>query len=100
MRFLAVMLAALALCAVAMDTQLPQPSRTHLVIVVDGLRPDYVTPALMPRLVRLGQRGIVFNAHQSVFPSVTRVYAASIATGTYPEANSPLGNTRYVPSVN
>ena len=100
MRFLAVMLAALALGAVAMDAQLPQPSRTHLVIVVDGLRPDYVTPALMPRLVRLGQRGIVFNAHHAVFPTVTRVNASSIATGTYPETHGLLGNTVYVPSVN
>ena len=29
----------------------------------------------MPRLVRLGQRGIVFNAHHSVLPTVTRVNA-------------------------
>ena len=37
------------------------PRRTHLVIVVDGLRPDYVTPEVMPRLTALGQRGIVFT---------------------------------------
>ena len=100
MRFLAVILAAVALSAGARDAQPPQPSRTHLVIVVDGLRPDYVTPALMPRLVRLGQRGIVFSAHHSVFPTVTRVNAAAIATGTYPETHGLLGNTVYVPSVN
>ncbi len=78
----------------------PPAARTHLVIVVDGLRPDYITPALMPRLVRLGQRGIVFNAHHSVFPTVTRVNAASLATGTYPESHGLLGNNVYVPSVN
>src|SRR3989442_9247262 len=100
MRFLAVMLAALALGAVAMDAQLPQPSRTHLVIIVDGLRPDYVTPSLMPRLVRLGQRGVVVNAHHSVFPTVTRVNASSIATGAYPETHGLLGNTVYIPAVN
>src|ERR1700687_6027539 len=75
------------------------PAHTQLLIVVDGLRPDYVTPALMPRLVRLGQRGIVFNAHHSVFPTVTRVNAASMATGTYPESHGLLGNTVYVPAV-
>ena len=69
-------------------------------IVVDGLRPDYVTPALMPRLVRLGQRGIVFNAHHSVFPTVTRVNASSMATGAYPETHGLLGNTVYIPAVN
>ena len=34
-------------------TQAPVPV-THLVIVVDGLRPDYVTADVMPRLFRLG----------------------------------------------
>jgi len=100
MRFLAVTLAAVAFAS-GMTAQSPPPAaRTHLVIVVDGLRPDYITPALMPRLVRLGQRGIVFNAHHSVFPTVTRVNASSIATGTYPETHGLLGNNVYVPSVN
>ena len=75
-------------------------SRAHLVIVVDGLRPDYVTPALMPRLTRLGGRGIVFNAHHSSFPTVTRVNASSMATGAYPESHGVLGNSVYFPSVN
>jgi len=79
--------------------QSPSP-RTHVVIVVDGLRPDYVTPALMPRLVRLGERGIVFGAHHAVYPTVTRVNAATFATGVYPEAHGLLGNTVYVPAAN
>jgi len=77
-----------------------QPSVTHLVIVVDGLRPDYVTPEVMPRLYSLGQRGIVFTAHHSVFPTVTRVNASSFVTGSYPETHGLLGNTIYIPSVN
>ena len=72
---------------------------THLVIVVDGLRPDFVSPALMPRLVRLAQRGVVFNAHHSVFPTVTRVNASSLVTGAYPEAHGLMGNSVYVPAV-
>jgi len=72
---------------------------THLVIVVDGLRPDYVTPEGMPRLFRLGQRGIVFNAHHSVFPTVTRVNSSSFVTGAYPETHGLLGNTIYIPGV-
>jgi arylsulfatase A-like enzyme len=78
----------------------PAHPRTHLVIVVDGLRPDSVTAEVMPRLTRLGQRGIVFTAHHSVFPTVTRVNAASLVTGTYPESHGLLGNDVYVPSVN
>ena len=88
-----------AFSVVALRAQ-PPPPRTHLVIVVDGLRPDYVTPEAMPRLVQLGRRGVVFSAHHSVFPTVTRVNAASIATGAYPEGHGLLGNTVFFPAVN
>jgi predicted AlkP superfamily pyrophosphatase or phosphodiesterase len=92
---------AVAVLAQGAASQTPASApRAQLVIVVDGLRPDYVTPALMPRLTRLGQRGTVFNAHHSVFPTVTRVNASSMATGVYPEAHGLLGNTVYVPAVN
>jgi predicted AlkP superfamily pyrophosphatase or phosphodiesterase len=93
----------LALVAVhpTVDTTLRgQPRHTHLVIVVDGLRPDYVTRDVMPRLTELGRRGIVFTAHHSVFPTVTRVNASSFVTGSYPETHGLLGNTIYVPSAN
>jgi arylsulfatase A-like enzyme len=72
---------------------------THLVIVVDGLRPDYVTEDVMPRLFRLGRRGTVFTAHHSVFPTVTRVNASSVVTGAYPETHGLLGNTIFIPSA-
>src|SRR5438128_8772587 len=76
------------------------PSRAQVVIVVDGLRPDDVTAATMPHLTRLGQRGVVFNAHHSVFPTVTRVNSSSMVTGMYPEGHGLLGNTIYIASVN
>lgn len=86
--------------AAAPASQAPAPSgHVQLVIVVDGLRPDHVTPALMPRLERLGRRGMVFTAHHSVFPTVTRVNAASMATGVYPESHGLLGNSVYIPAV-
>jgi arylsulfatase A-like enzyme len=88
----------LALGLIRLHGQAPAPI-THLVIVVDGLRPDYVTPDVMPRLAQLGRRGIVFNAHHAVFPTVTRVNASSFVTGAYPETHGVLGNTIYIPSV-
>lgn len=93
-----IVLAALAVGLVSVRAE-RQPV-THLVIVVDGLRPDYVTPDVMPRLVRLGQRGIVFEAHHSVFPTVTRVNASSFVTGAYPETHGLLGNAIYIPKAN
>ena len=64
-----------------------EPPRRHLLIVLDGLRPDYVTPELMPNLHALGQRGVVMTRHHAVYPTVTRVNASSISTG---EIFSPL----------
>ncbi len=54
----------------------------------------------MPRLSRLAARGIVFRAHHSVFPTVTRVNGSSFVTGAYPETHGLLGNLIYMPRVN
>ena len=59
----------------------------------------HVTRDVMPRLTALGQRGTIFTAHHSVFPTVTRVNAASFVTGAYPEAHGIMGNTIYIPSA-
>jgi predicted AlkP superfamily pyrophosphatase or phosphodiesterase len=73
--------------------------RRHLLIVVDGLRPDYVTADVMPNLTALGKRGVVFNRHHSVYPTVTRVNASSISTGAYPERHGLMGNSVFFPGV-
>ena len=80
------------------STQTPAPAR-QLLIVVDGLRPDYVTPEVMPNLSALGRRGVVFARHHAVYPTVTRVNASSISTGAYPEGHGLLGNSVFFPRV-
>ena len=75
------------------------PAPRHLLIVLDGLRPDYVTPELMPNLYALGQRGVVMTRHHAVYPTVTRVNASSISTGAYPEAHGLMGNSVFFPEV-
>ncbi len=88
-------IAAIPLLAAA---QREAPAR-QLLIVVDGLRPDYVTREVMPNLSALGRRGVVFARHHSVYPTVTRVNAASISTGAYPERHGLLGNSVFFPKV-
>jgi arylsulfatase A-like enzyme len=89
-------LAAIAVMIGAAVTQVAaQSSRAHLLLVIDGLRPDYITADVMPRLHALGQRGVFFDAHHSVFPTVTRVNSSSISTGSYPETHGLMGNTVY-----
>jgi len=72
-----------------------QAPHAQLLLVIDGLRPDSITPEVMPRLHALGQRGIVFEENHSVFPTVTRVNSSSISTGAYPESHGLLGNSVY-----
>ena len=75
------------------------PAPRHLLIVLDGLRPDYVTPELMPNLHALGQRGVVMTRHHAVYPTVTRVNASSISTGAYPAVHGLMGNSIFFPDV-
>lgn len=77
----------------------PAPPSRHLLIVVDGLRPDYVTPAVMPNVTALAKRGVVFANHHAVYPTVTRVNASSISTGAYPERHGLMGNSVFFPKV-
>jgi arylsulfatase A-like enzyme len=74
------------------------PNRA-LLIVVDGLRPDYITPELMPNLHALGERGVIGEAHTSVYPTYTRVNSASIATGSYPARHGLIQNTMWIPEM-
>lgn len=63
-----------------------------VLMVVDGLRSDMVTPALTPTLARHAAEARVFTQHRCVFPSATRINSASIATGCYPGSHGLAGN--------
>jgi arylsulfatase A-like enzyme len=77
----------------------PANDRKVLLVVLDGLRPDYVAPERMPNLHAVAGRGVWFTDHHSVFPTVTRVNASSMATGAFPAKHGLLGNTVYFPQV-
>ncbi len=72
----------------------------NLLVFFDGLRPDYITPEQMPNLYAFKQTAAYGKQHHSVFPTVTRVNAASYATGSYPATHGLMGNTVYFPAVN
>ena len=72
---------------------------SNLIIVIDGLRPDYITPEAMPNLHALGEKGIFAEAHSAAFPSSTRVNSASIISGTYPARHGIMHNQTFVPGV-
>ncbi|MBI1777085.1 MAG: alkaline phosphatase family protein [Proteobacteria bacterium] len=70
-----------------------------VVVIFDGLRPDVINDALMPNLAALRRRGTWFSQARSVFPSVTRVAAASIASGTMPAQHGVINNRFYHPKA-
>jgi predicted AlkP superfamily pyrophosphatase or phosphodiesterase len=71
--------------------------RLVLVIVWDGLRPDFVTPEVTPTLHTLASGGVWFERSHCAYPSETRVNAAALATGSYPGRTGITANTIYVP---
>src|SRR5260370_11925988 len=71
----------------------------NIVLVLDGLRPDAITPEETPNLSRLRQEGVNFTNSHSVFPTVTRVNATAIGTGALPGRNGVVGNSLYVRAV-
>jgi arylsulfatase A-like enzyme len=91
----------LALAVGAASCAAPEqaPPDRVVILVVDGLRPDYVNDSLMPRLNRLAREGFRGLAHHAVFPTVTRVNGPSIFTGMSPGGHGLLGNSVYVPQA-
>ena len=55
----------LAAALLVASTSLASESRSSLVVVIDGLRPDYITPAIMPHLHALGEAGVIAEAHHA-----------------------------------
>ncbi|GAA0573863.1 alkaline phosphatase family protein [Rhizomicrobium electricum] len=71
----------------------PPPSQRNVIIfVADGLRYDSVTPETAPTLAKVRREGVDFANSHSVYPTLTTVNAAVIATGHYPGDNGNYGN--------
>lgn len=92
---LAVLLACLAPLAQAQSAA----AVLHLVLVLDGLRPDSISASETPNLHRLRREGVWFENTHAVFPTVTRVNSTSLGTGSYPARHGIMGNSIYVPAV-
>jgi arylsulfatase A-like enzyme len=96
---LALGLLTLAVVAIAPQAAGAGKATLNLVLVLDGLRPDSITPEDTPNLWRLRREGVDFINSHAVFPTVTRVNATAISTGVYPGRNGMLGNSIYIPAV-
>jgi len=93
---LAVLLAGVLL---AISAPLAAGQSRNLLIIVDGLRPDYITADLMPHLYELGREGVVGERHTAIFPSLTRANTSSIITGSYPGTHGVVHNSMWLPEM-
>ena len=84
-------------CAAAV---VPAKPERHVVVVVwDGMRPDFVTEQNTPTLWKLAREGITFRNHHAVYPSATMVNGTAMVTGTYPGKNGIIANHVYRPDI-
>src|SRR5215831_17013985 len=72
----------------------------HVVVVVlDGMRPDFVTPQYTPTLYELARRGTFFLKNHSVYVSTTEVNGTALATGMQPDHSGIIANAQYRPDI-
>ncbi|MGJ5180245.1 alkaline phosphatase family protein [Bradyrhizobium oligotrophicum] len=64
-----------------------------VIIILDGLRRDLVSPATTPHLAGFAAQAEWFEDYRTVFPSCTRVVSASVATGCTPARHGLQGNS-------
>jgi phosphonoacetate hydrolase len=66
-----------------------------VLLALDGLRPDMVSPEATPHLAALAAAGARFANARSVFPSETRVATPSLVTGCRPGGHGMVANTLF-----
>jgi arylsulfatase A-like enzyme len=78
----------------------PLKSERHIVVVVwDGMRPDFVSEQNTPALWKLSREGVTFRNHHAVYPSATMVNGTALVTGVYPSKNGIIANHVYRPDI-
>lgn len=80
-------------CGIAYHARMSQSRRRRAILIVcDGLGAGWISAAHTPTLAALLGNHRRAADHRAVFPSVTRVSAASIATGCFPGRHGLEGN--------
>ena len=90
-----------ATLALAATRRLPAAGARHVVMVVwDGMRPDFITEENTPTLFRLRRDGVYFRNHHSVFVSSTEVNGVALGTGMLPRSSGVMANREFRPAIN
>jgi arylsulfatase A-like enzyme len=76
------------------------PAHRVVLVVWDGMRPDFVTPDHAPTLDKLARDGVRFQNHHSVYITATDVNGAALATGVYPNRSGIFANSEFRSAIN
>ena len=72
----------------------------HVVVVVwDGLRPDFVRPQYTPALYEFASKGAFFRENHSAYVTSTEVNGTALATGMQPDHSGVIANVQYRPDL-
>ncbi|PYL98941.1 MAG: hypothetical protein DMF19_13415 [Verrucomicrobia bacterium] len=100
-KFLLIVIPALSAQPASVAADVSAAKTRHVVLVVwDGMRPDFVTEKYAPTLEKLAHNGVRFRNHHAVYPTATDVNGAALATGCYPNRNGLAANTEFRPAIN
>ena len=84
-----------SLHAIAFPADQPKSERHVMIVVWDGMRPDFVSEQNTPALWKLSREGVTFRNHHAVYPSATMVNGTALVTGVYPGKNGIIANHVY-----
>ena len=88
-----------SLDAMGLAADTPRSDRHVVVMVWDGMRPDFVSEKTTPTLWKLAREGVTFRNHHAVYPSATQVNGTALVTGVYPGRSSVIANYAYRPEI-
>ncbi|MEP6667583.1 MAG: alkaline phosphatase family protein [Chthoniobacter sp.] len=78
-----------------------QPKAEHVLLVIwDGMRPDFINAQNTPNLQALLERGTFFANNHSFWPTTTEVNGTVLATGAFPARSHVVANQEYRPDIN
>ena len=88
------------LCFGALSSARADGLNKHVVLVVwDGMRPDFINGTNTPTLYELSHRGVLFAHNHAVYISSTEVNGTALATGCYPQHSGIIANREYRPDI-
>lgn len=78
-----------------------KPKAEHVILVIwDGMRPDFINAQNTPNLQSLVQHGTFFANNHSFWPTTTEVNGTVLATGAFPARSHIVANQEYRPDIN